>query len=151
MSADDILTRGRTFRAIVQEDEIQFRDPAAVLKHIKSLKGKQVTVTIRRWIPPRSDQQNKYWHGVVLPMFADEAGLDLVEAKQVLKMHFLPIWIGEGANRIQTCRRTRDLDVGEMSKFTDDCRRLAADMFGLNIPDPSSAAGQSLLASVPEK
>lgn len=129
----------RTFRGTVDASNgrVRWRDARVVVDHLKTYEeGTIISVTFKKWVPPRSLPQNSYFHGVVLPAIAEAMGMDEAECKLTLKMHFLPLWIGEGKNQIQTCRHTSDLNTAEMAKFTDDCRRLAAEMFGLNIEDP---------------
>lgn len=112
---------------------------------IKHLEGKEVAVEIRRYRPKRSINQNAYYHGVVIPWLAEamgEEGEDGHErVHQALKIQFLM----DRSGKLPTVRSTASLDTAEFTEYIEQCRRLAAEMFGLNIPDPLTAASMELV------
>jgi hypothetical protein len=70
----------------------------------------------------RSNPQNRYLHGVVLPIMAEYTGYDQSEMKAVLKFKF-------------KVKHTSDLSTAEFEKFLSDVRMWAAKN-GCNIPEP---------------
>lgn len=139
--------RAATFKATAQSGQLIYESPASVGEWLlKVPRDVQIVVTFKKYTPPRSNNQNRWFHGVVLPMIAEAAGMDVLDMKYTLKLHFLPIWIGQGEHMIQSCRATSSLTTAEFSTFVEDCRRLAAEMFpGLDIPDPRTAAERGLI------
>ncbi len=103
----------------------------------KAFEGQQIGLVVKKWRSQRSGGQNRYFHKIVVGMIAEAAGMDPAEAKLVLKAHFLAVDLEDG--KLPRIPSTADLDTAQMARFIEDCRRLGAEMYGLNIPDPNSA------------
>lgn len=65
-----------TFKARINNGRIEFRED-----HLKffndlifKLEGEDIRVDIEKWFEKRSNQQNRYYWGVVLKMISDETG-----------------------------------------------------------------------------
>ena len=110
--------------------------PVTYRAHVARLKGKRVEVTVRRYREQRTNQQSRYYWGVIVPLLAEEFGYDRKEdCHEVLAMHFL---------RIEDCpitgaprrKRTPDTDTAEFAAYTDACIRLAAE-HGIVVPSPN--------------
>ena len=72
----------------------------------------------------RSDQQNKYYHGVVVKMISDHLGYEKDEMHEVLKKQF----------KVES---TAKLKSAEFKEYVENIVRWAASDLGLPIPDPS--------------
>ena len=72
----------------------------------------------------RSDPQNRYLHGVVLPILAHHTGYTNDEMKAVIKWKF-------------KIKQTSTLDTVEFNKFVDEVRAWASSDLGCYIPDPN--------------
>ena len=98
----------------------------------ESLSGKRVEIVVRPIRSQRTQQQSKYYFGVVVPLLGEEFGYGKQEMHDVLAMHFL---------RIEDCpitgaprrKRTPDCDTAEFSAYLDSCIRLAAE-HGIHVP-----------------
>lgn len=90
----------------------------------------------------RSGQQNRYLHGVLFQMIAEEMGEDNIEyVKALMKEKFLtteePIITKSGKKlEERKVKGTSELDTIEMIEFIDKCRRWALNYLNLNIPEP---------------
>lgn len=124
----------RIFRGQVQAGRFVLEDRAAFATLKASLEGKPIELTLRRLRMTRSGRQNRYLHGVVFAMIAEAAGYTLEEAKDALKWEFLRV---HSDTALPTVRGTSTLDTAEMTEFIEQCRILAASMYGINIPDPN--------------
>jgi hypothetical protein len=96
-----------------------------------------VIVTVKVQRPHRSSQQNRYWHGVVVPLFAEHCGYEFAEMKDALALELLPkevIDLKTGEIKIVP-GHTSDLNTKEFNDLIDGAQRLGAEM-GINIPDP---------------
>lgn len=110
-------------------------DVQAYEKQIASLDGKPVELILRRHRVQRSGNQNRYFHGVVLPLLAEHCGYECDEMREALKIKFLSTHTD---GDLPSVRSTADLTTAEFAEFTDQCRRLGAEL-GVNIPDPGQA------------
>jgi len=122
------------FRGQVVDGKLKLerRDDFAAL--VQSLEGKQIELTLRKYSRPRSPNQNRYLHGVVIPLIAECCGYDPEEMKTALKLKFLRA--GDDVNGLARVRSTADLSTAEMTEFIEQVRRLAAEM-GCAIPAPN--------------
>lgn len=100
--------------------------------HLGRLKEKRVEVVVRPFRSQRSNEANRYYWGVVVPLIAEELGYEKQEAHDVLAMHLL---------RIEDCpvtgaprrKRTPDCDTAAFASYVDSCIRLAAE-HGIRVP-----------------
>lgn len=123
-------------------DLADHKQTALLLNHIRTLKGLH-RVTIIKYRKRRSNDQNAYLHGVVVPIFADwcrENGNNWTneEAKSALKQKFLKIeWPDDRTGEIlEAVRDTSDLDTQEFSIFIDQCRDWIEKFTGCFVPPP---------------
>ena len=105
-------------------------------QYVSSLEGDVVEVIVRKRSRRRTNPQNAYFHGVVLPMLARAAGYEPEEMKDALKMRFL---VSHQDGPLPTVRGTSSLSTAEFNEFIDHCIRLGAEMFDIVIPDPRGA------------
>lgn len=124
------------FRGSVQNGKLHLGDRDAFDRHAATLEGKSVTLTLKQYRKTRSNPQNAYFHGVILPMIADASGHTAAEVKDALKVKFLTTYASDG---FPIVKRTRDLDTKQFAEFVDNCRLFALDYYGVNIPDPNGA------------
>lgn len=99
-----------------------------------------VGVRVWKMRPKRSDGQNRYWHGVVVPMFAEHCGYEVDEMKDVLALRLIPKEITDmetGEVRIVP-GHTSELNTKEFNDLIERAQRLGAEM-GIVIPDPVAA------------
>lgn len=123
------------FAANVTEDgKLVLSSPLAFRQHLAKLSGKSVEVTVRRFRSKRSNEANRYYWGVVVPLLAEEFGYEKEEMHEVLAMHFLRIdnCPVTGAPRRQ---RTPDCDTSQFALYVDACIRLGAE-HGVYVPQP---------------
>ncbi|CCG99862.1 hypothetical protein FAES_1852 [Fibrella aestuarina BUZ 2] len=102
-----------------------------------------VEVVVTKVYSKRSNQQSKYYHGVVLPLIqaamSDVAGERLThgETHEWLKRQFnsrdIPT---ENGHIITLSTETRSLDTAAFSEYIERCRQFAADTLGIDVPDP---------------
>lgn len=120
------------FKGLVTKGKLEIENPSRLAKYLASLDG-AVEVVIRKFRKQRSNEQNRYFHGVIVKMVADDLGLSPPEAKDMLKMMFLMV----ERNGIVTLRETSKLSTVEQEEFNEHCRRWAAAERGLSIPLPN--------------
>ena len=96
--------------------------------------GKTVEVVVRRKRKARSNQQNRYYHGVVLRLISDTTGYSPTEAHEAMKMLFL---LAHRDGLPDTVRSTADLSTAEMEEYLSQVRQWASVEISTYIPDPN--------------
>jgi hypothetical protein len=102
--------------------------------------GKLIEVTIRAKRSKRSLDQNAYWHGVVVPMIADETGYDRHEHDQV---HYalVSLCFGTHEDRLSHLQvpnaRSSQLTTKQFTELIEWAVRWAAVTLGVVIPLPN--------------
>lgn len=103
--------------------------------------GAQVSVRVKVERPQRSSQQNRFWHGVVIPLFAEHCGYDFEDMKDALALELLPrevvdVKTGE-VHKVPG--HTSSLTTKEFNELIERAQRLGASM-GIYVPDPNEVA-----------
>lgn len=104
---------------------------------LKQLNG-VYNIRLERPKKHRSKEENRYFHGVILPMIAMEIGDLESDVKEELKAMFLGYTetnkYGVVVNKVKP---TSSLTTEEMEKFLNDCRHWAYHFLNLIIPLPN--------------
>lgn len=108
--------------------------PNAFRAYAQRFAGHEVEVQIRKRRTKRSDQQNRYWHGVVVALLAEHCGYSHDEMHEALKAKFLGTEdMTRGLWRIGS---TRKLSTTEFADLTERVMVWAAEELGVVIPSP---------------
>ena len=116
----------------------------AIKRWIETFKdGTKLDITIRKHKSKRSNEQNRYYFGVVLPILADYFGHDNIEdMHEDMKLKFNPIESkiepGKIIGGTTTKLSTVDFFSAETSYVERICR-WAATEYGIYIPPPKKA------------
>jgi hypothetical protein len=122
------------------------RNRQTLVDALKSFEGKEIEITIQRKRKRRSNEQGRYYFGVIVAiwrgLFRDEWGdiLTVDETHERLKELF-----GHKEERVvestgevlSITRSTTTYTTTEMMEYQMKCQREAFDMFGATIPDPN--------------
>ena len=128
-----------TFAAEVRDDlTLRFINPAKIKQHLLPLKGQLVMVTAEKLRKHRTDDQNRYYRGVVLKTIADNCGYrgseELEALHQEMRRRFLP-----KRGRLNIPVSTTDLNTQEMTDYIEAIRDWAATELGIYVPEPNEA------------
>lgn len=129
------------FLARVEADgKLRWTKPmrAVLDRHLKTLVGKPVEITIRQKRNQRSLQANRYYFGVVVPLIADYCGYDKGDMHEALAMKFLRIE-DDPITGSPRRKHTPETDTKEFAEYVDACIRFAAEL-GIDIPAPGEVA-----------
>jgi hypothetical protein len=122
------------------------RNRQTLVDALKSFEGKEIEITIQRKRKRRSNEQGRYYFGVIVAiwrgLFRDEWGdiLTFDETHERLKELF-----GHKDERViestgevfSITRSTTTYTTTEMMEYQTRCQREAFEMFGAHIPDPN--------------
>ena len=131
------------FIGIVRNGTVFCKTPGDFKKHITSLEGKEVDIVIGKLKTAGTSNQMRYLYGVVFKIISEHTGYDVEEVKEVLKQELLPPvkviqFIDKETGEVishSIYPSLADLDKAELSRFIDDSIRLAAQHWGLEIPE----------------
>ena len=108
---------------------------------MKRFPESRVSIRVEVEKPKRSNASNRYWHGVVIPLFAEHCGYEFAEMKDALALKLIPkevIDMDTGEVRIVP-GHTSDLNTTEFKDLIERAQRLGAEM-DVYIPDPGEVA-----------
>jgi hypothetical protein len=120
----------------VLDGRLILTDPAYFKTQLKQLDNQEVIVTVKRKRKTRSNPQNDYYHGVVVPAFSsifNVAGIDYNkdQVHDVLKTKYL--LVHDPHVRV---RSTTELSTVEFNDYLLQLQQWAAEL-GVYIPDPN--------------
>lgn len=115
---------------------LELSQPARGLmqKQLDKLRGAPVELTIRRFRNKRSDQANRFYWGVVVPLIAEHCGYEKDELHELLAMRFLRI-DDDPITGSPRRKHTPATDSKEFGEYVDSCIRFATEL-GVYIPQP---------------
>lgn len=115
------------------------KDPSSFLKAVNNLEGKDVSMSIgeHKNKKPRSDEQNRYYWGVVIEILSNELGYEKDQMHDIIKWKFLkcPVNISED---MWSVRSTTDLSTSQFEDLMTKIRSWASINLGIFIPDPNN-------------
>lgn len=130
--------------AKIRDGILEFMSPDWVREKMAELKDGTYTLTIEKWFSQRTSPQNRYFHGIVVPLVFDglvQAGFnevkDTEDAKIVLKGLFLKKKISNGIETFEMIQDTHKLTTEEMAEFIDEVIMWAAVYLSITIPAPN--------------
>lgn len=127
------------FHGVLRDGKLQMKDNKAFGSYLKSLvvEGREetaVTVTVKRFHRNRTDAQNKYYWGVVVPILQDYMGYDYAEeVHEALGYEHLRYKKG----KYWLVKSTRKMSTVDFEAYMSLLRRWASREFGVNIPMPN--------------
>ena len=118
---------------------LRWDDEAAFLRTCAGLANKPVEVTIRQARSKRSNRQNAYWWGVVIPLLSEHTGYDKDEMHEAIKYKFLRLDAEPDAHGLVRMRGTSTLNTTEMTDLIEEVVTWAGAELGVVIPLPNEA------------
>ena len=123
----DLTFMGKSEKGIVVLD-----DEKGFTEHIKSLDGKFIQLVVRRYRTNRSNNQNKYYWGVVIKILGDELGYMPDEMHNALRWKFL-----RKGGKLETVKSTSSLTTIEFEEYLELIRIWALRDLEIAIPLPN--------------
>jgi hypothetical protein len=120
----------------VKRGKFKPHDHASFIMEFASREGQDVEVIVRKAIKRRSNNQNRYYHGVVVPLIAEATGYSKEEAHDALKVHFLTDMTGT----LPKVGSTAGLTTVEFLDFIAQVQQFASESLGIFIPDPDEVS-----------
>lgn len=111
----------------------------AFLRYLGSHKGERIAIVLKAAFRRRSQNQNAYWRGVVVPLFAEKCGY-LPHEHNAVHDELMRVLVGlrpDSHPELQIRVSSRDLDTTQFNQLIEAAQIFAAEKLGLVIPDPS--------------
>lgn len=112
---------------------LTFDDARAATRWMQAQPDGAYAVTVERWSAKRSNRQNAYYWGVIVPMLAEHCGYTHEE------MHFALRWqhLAVLGSHPPTSRSTADLTDAEFADYCSRVRAWASVELGVYVPEPN--------------
>lgn len=123
----------QVFSGTVKAGEVILNNPTRYLQEVRKLEGKQIEAIIRVYKSSRSNNQNNYYWGVVLPVLGGYFGYTADEMHDALKYKFLR----RGAADLETVTSTTKLNTAQFEEYLENVRRWAVTEYGVSVPLPN--------------
>ena len=125
------------FNATTNGEILEFDDTERLHKFLGTLKGKKLTVTIKKYKKPRSrNQNNLYWEWMTI-MGAD-LGYTPDEIHDTMKARLLV----DRSGKLPVIRSTTALSTAEMAEYMAHVQRIASE-FNIILPTPDEYPSRS--------
>jgi hypothetical protein len=121
------------FTATIKRGKVVFYNVELFNTYLLSLEGKDVHVSIRKKQKTRSNNQNAFYWGVVIPLLCETTGYTDEEMHEALKMIFLI----DKSRKIPTLQSTARLTTIEFEDYIEKVRQWAAQELNCVIPLPN--------------
>lgn len=133
--------------ASIKDGQLDFSSPEWASKKFNELPDGQYTLTVEKYFGQRTNQQNKYYWGCVIPLVSD--GLVNVGYKEFkdselvheyLKKEFLTKKIGNEntGEFLEVPGSTKELSTKDFNDFIENVAQWCAEFLGFALPEPSS-------------
>jgi hypothetical protein len=126
------------FTGKIDKGKLVHDTPQRYLVYMTSLEGQKIELTLRKFRKKRSDQQNRYYWGVVIDILGKTFGYEPEEMHEALKFKFLQIDSSIQPGLI-SARSTTKLSTTEFMDYISAIQRWAAQEFHIYLPDPNEA------------
>ena len=117
----------------VKQGEVLLDSPSRYLSEVRKLEGKQIEAIIRVYKSTRSNNQNSYYWGVILPILGGYFGYDTDDMHSALKYKFLR----KGACDIETVQSTTKMTTAQFEEYVETVRRWALTEWNVSVPLPN--------------
>ena len=126
------------FPAKVADGKLQFSNPTVLFAHIGKFRPEdELEVTVEKRRLHRSNQQNRYYWGVVLNVIAKETGHSAEELHEIYKRMFLPRKTIKYKERdYPVPGTTTECDISDFHEYIERVRAEAASL-GIIVPNPN--------------
>jgi hypothetical protein len=121
------------------------RNRNLILNALETFEGQEVILTIQKAKKRRSNPQNSFYHGVVIPIMQQclkDAGYLMTNESvhDMLKLRFLKesILVNENTGEyIERIKSTTELTTTQFAEYILDIQKFAVEYFNVIIPDPN--------------
>lgn len=104
--------------------------------YLRTLEGAHVEIIVRKWCKRRSNQENRYYWGVIIKLCAEHFGYDADEMHEAFKYKFLFV-PAEKENDLPRCQSTARLNTVVFEDYLERIRNFMLIEHEFKIPLPN--------------
>lgn len=127
------------FYGTVKDGKLKLESRDLFLMYVESFDGHEVQLTLKKKSKPRSNQQNRYYWGVVIKTLADHLGYTPDEMHDALRMKFLI----DRERQLPTIKSTTTLSTITFEEYMTSVRQWASQELDCYIPEPNEVDYES--------
>ena len=120
------------FRSKIKDGKLILFNRKLFDNYLLNLEDKHVDLSVKLPSKDRSNNQNRYYWGIVVDIIGKELGYTADETHEALKMKFLL----DRRGKIPTVRSTTVLTTKEFEDYLEDVRMWASKFLNISIPNP---------------
>jgi len=113
--------------------------------NLSHFQDKTLTITVEEWKPKRSNQQNNYYWGVIVPIWKNLLKEEWGEIRSIKDTHeflkyncnYTEIVKEDTGEVLKLAKSTTRNNTKDQETFHERCRQLAYEMFNVQIPLPN--------------
>ena len=124
-----------TFVGTVTKGKLHLDMQPSYDRWLITLEGKRVTIEVKRFRKNRTNQQNRYYWGVMIEILSKELGYEPEEIHMMLREKFLRIHDDRHPDFV-IAKSTARLKTHEFNDYIGAVQRWAAQELETYIPDP---------------
>lgn len=121
------------FSGTVKSGKLMIQNPEGFRSYLSTLEGKPIQLIARVARKSRSNNQNRYYHGVVVSLLSEHTGYTHDEMHDALRYLFLT----DKTLRIPKTKSTTELNTVEFENYLESIRQWASTELSVNIPEPN--------------
>jgi len=122
----------------VEKGKVKFNNLELFNQELRNYEGKEAYITIKPYRKNRSDNQNRYYWGVVVKILSDELGFEPDEMHEVLKQKFLTReTLRIGKEDFIIAKPTHNRSTQEFEEYLSHIRTWASTEMSILIPLPN--------------
>lgn len=126
-------------RITVEKGKVKFSNLELFNQDLRNYEGKEAYIIIKPYRKNRSDNQNRYYWGVIIKILSDEFGFEPDEMHEVLKQKFLVAeTLRIGKEDFIITKPTHNRNTTEFEDYLSHIRTWASTEMGIFIPEPNS-------------
>lgn len=129
------------WRATNKKGVLTIANEPEFIKYCATLPEK-VKLVVSKYNPQRSNQQNRYYRGVVVAMVAEEIGIMNEEAHDMLKEYCNFEIVHKNGFEIRLIKSTSALTTVQFEEYISRCVLWAVNTLSIAIPNPNQAEGE---------
>ena len=125
-------------RITVEKGKVKFSNLELFNQDLRNYEGKEAYIIIKPFRKNRSDNQNRYYWGVVIKILSDEIGFEPEEMHEVLKQKFLTQeTLRIGKEDFIVVKPTHNMNTTEFEEYLSKIRQLASIEWGYYVKLPN--------------
>lgn len=125
-------------RIKVNKGKFQFYNAELFKRDLAQYEGQDINLTIKPFKKSRSDNQNRYYWGVVIKLISEELGYFAEEMHEILKQKFLDQKEFKfGKDQFIVTKSTSELSTKEFEDYLENIRQFAHMTLNIFIPLPN--------------